>query len=312
MQKIGDYVSCSKSTVWETLNHESLAHCHSKLPWYEKGKIVHQAVKNNRGCTRERSWGLKNEQTRQFVIEKLKDKYSPKNISREIGKIHPELSISHESIYQYIYKVDKTLLKYLIRHGKTKRNKRAAGQKSRLKVAEVEKRNIDQRSIGGNERIELGHLESDFIVSSKKGKSCLLVAVDRKTRRVCLKKTPNREADTARRVLFGILRDLPPNALKSLTVDNDPAHNHLPRLEPIFKEQALKVFFCAPYSSWQRGTVEAIIGILRRWWAKGTNFDHVSDEEIQYVENWFNNRPMEIFKGKSPNEMFEEELRKAV
>ena len=83
MQKIGENVGCSKSTVSKTLNHKSLKEHHSNLPWYEKGRIVHEAVKKNRGRPRERNWGLKNEQTRSFVIAKLKDKYSPKSISLE-------------------------------------------------------------------------------------------------------------------------------------------------------------------------------------------------------------------------------------
>lgn len=310
MREVAEVVDCAKSSVWETINHKSLKRRHPRLPWYVQGKIVHDAVRQNRGRPRERSWGLKNEAMRQYVIEKLKDKLSPMSISIQIEKDRPGLSISHESVYQYIYKIDRTLLHYLTRHGKTKRNKRASGQSSRQKAAEVEKRWIDQRMHAANNRLELGHLESDFIVSAKKGKSCLLVAVDRKARRIRLRKTVNREADTTRRTLFNIFRDLPQQIRKSLTVDNDPAHNDLPLLEPIFPEEALRVFFCIPYSAWQRGTVEAIIGILRRWFPKGTNFDDVSEQQIQYVEDWFNNRPMEVLNGKTPNEVFELELKK--
>jgi len=311
MQKIGEYVGCAKSTVSETLNHPALKESHWRLPWYELGKIVFEAGKKSRGRPRERGWGLKNEQTRQYVVAALKNKLSPQSISYQIGKDHPGLCISHEAIYQYIYLVERGLLKYLIRHGRVKRNNRASGKKSRQREAEIEKRPIDERSSGADTRIELGHLESDFVVSGKGGKSCLLVAADRKARRIRLRKTANREADTTRRALFGIFQDLPQAARKSLTVDNDSAHNHLPMLEPVFKKEELKVFFCDPYCAWQRGTVEAIIGILRRWFPKGTNFDEVPDEQIQYVEDWFNNRPMKVLDGKTPNEAFEEELKKA-
>ena len=131
----------------------------------------------------------------------------------------------------------------------------------------------------------------------------MLVLVDRKNRAIALRKLPNREADTARRTIFQILNEQKRKGLsvKSLTIDNDTAHNHLPMLENVFEQ--LSVLFFEPHSPWQRGTVEAIIGILRRWWPKGTNFDEVSEKEVRYVQDWFNNRPMEVLKGKTPNQV---------
>lgn len=310
MREIGKIVSCSCSTVSDVLNDPSLREKHPRLPWYEKGKIVYEAKKKRRGAPRSKRYGLKeDEKIRRFVVDNLEDKLSPKSIALKIKKKLPGKSISHESIYQYIYHHDRSLIKYLTRAGKTKRNNRANPQKSRLREAEkIEKKNIEQRSEAGNNREELGHVESDFIVSSRGGKSCLLVAVDRKARKIALRKTPNREADTARRTLFQVCSNTFKRVLNSLTIDNDPAHNHLPMLEKVFKEEELKVFFCDPYSPWQRGTVEAIIGILRRWFPKGTNFDDISEEQIRYVENWFNERPMEVLQGRTPNEVFEQEL----
>ena len=304
IQEISLYVGRSKSTVSEALNDESLSKSNKHLPWYEKAKVVYDARKKRRGRPRDKGWGLKNEATRRYVIGKLEDKYSPKSISLKIGKDHPGLSICHESIYQYIYRTDRSLLKYLTRYGK--RKSRSSGEESRSE--NIRKRYIDKRSEEANKREELGHKESDFIVSCRGGKSCILVAVDRKVRRIRLIKTANREADTTRGVLFRVFRDS--EVVKSLTVDNDPAHNHLPLLEPIFRKEELKIFFCEPYSPWQRGSVEAIIGILRRWFPKGTNFDEISEEKVRYVEDWFNDRPMEVLGGKSPNEAYEQELKR--
>ena len=233
MQEIAEKVECSKSTVSTSLNHSSLSTSHKKLPWYEKGKIVHEATKRNRGRPRSKGWGLKNERIRRYVVEKLKDKLSPMSIHLSLKGNSKDFSISHEAIYLYIYNQDRTLLKYLTKAGQTKRNKRASGQSSRLRAAEIDKRRLEQRPTEANERVEL---------------------------------------------------------------------------EPVFKEEELKVFFCDPYSPWQRGTVEAIIGILRRWFPKGTNFDDVSEQKVEYVEAWFNNRPMEVLNGETPNEVFYQEL----
>jgi len=311
MRKIAKIVGCAASTVSDSLNHPSLNKQHKKLPWYIKGRIVHDVVRERRGRPKIQNWGLKNEKVRSYVYLKLKDKFSPKNISRQIVKDLPGESVSHEAIYQFCYTRDRTLIKYLVRCGRTKRNNRASGAKNRLREAQILKRSIDERSAEADSRAELGHLESDFVVSCRGGRSCLLVAVDRKARRVELRKLPNREAETTRRSLFQIFNGLPSAQRKSLTIDNDTAHNYLPMLEGAFREEELKVFFCAPYSPWQRGSVEAIIGIIRRWFPKGTNFDHISEDKVRYVQNWFNNRPMEVLEGLTPNEFMEREIKAA-
>ncbi len=55
-----------------------------------------------------------------------------------------------------------------------------------------------------------------------------------------------------------------------------------------------KKYFTGPYCSNNKETVENINGLIRRFFPKGTNFDNVADEEIAYVENWINSRPMKI------------------
>ena len=47
-------------------------------------------------------------------------------------------------------------------------------------------------------------------------------------------------------------------------------------------------------------------GIIRRFFPKGTNFDTITEEEIAFVENWINNRPMKVLGYKTPNEKFQE------
>jgi len=295
-RKLAGYVKCSASRACEVYNHEVLTKTTKKLPWYEKAVIVNQAIKANRGRPREKHHKLqKDAELLEFVIKELKNKKSPKTIAYSIKDNFPDKTLCAESIYDYIYRFNKKLTKYLVNYKKIKRNKRASSRKSRL--LEVKKRNIEQRSNKANNREEPNHAEGDCIVSCRGGKSCIVVGVDRLRRKIWLIRTPNREAETLRKAYFGIIKQA---GFKSLTIDNDPAHNSLPELEKVFSE--LKVFFCNPYSPWARGTVEAIIGILRRWWPKGTNFDDITDEQVHYVLNWFNNRHSEVLDGLTPNQ----------
>lgn len=92
-------------------------------------------------------------------------------------------------------------------------------------------------------------------------------------------------------------------ACKTLTLDNGSENAGFNELE---KRLNIDTYFCDPYCSWQRGSVENINGILRRFFPKKTDFKKVSAQQIQYVQDWFNNRPMKVLAFKTPNEVFDE------
>ena len=310
IREIARVIKRNPSTVSRERRRYRSLRCWGRMAWYEQAKLAQDKAKERRAGRRDRKRRLKNERLCGFVYQCLQKGWSPKIIACRVRREFSGETLSHETIYRYIYFVDRELVKYLPRRGRSKRMNRASGKRSRaLKVA-AEKRNIVERCIEANNRSELGHHESDLIVSGHQAKSCLLVLVDRKARRVLLRKTPNREAETVRQVIFSILNNLPQR--RSLTVDNGSEHSALPLLEPVFKEENFQVFFCNPYCAWERGTVENINGLIRRFFPKRTNFDSVTAEQIQYVEDWINNRPMLCLDGLTPNEVFmEEQLKRA-
>ena len=65
----------------------------------------------------------------------------------------------------------------------------------------------------------------------------------------------------------------------------------------------MKVFFCDPYSPWQRGTNENTNGLLRQFLPKGTSFDDLSDEQLQAVVDLINKRPRKRLGFRSPAEL---------
>ena len=62
--------------------------------------------------------------------------------------------------------------------------------------------------------------------------------------------------------------------------------------------------FCNAYNSWEKGMVENINGLIRKFLPKGTDLDNISAETIQRIENWINNRPMKVLGWSVPNEVF--------
>lgn len=67
-----------------------------------------------------------------------------------------------------------------------------------------------------------------------------------------------------------------------------------------------KVYFCHPYSSWERGSNEHVNGMIRRKHPKGTDFSKVSKEQLAATEKWINEYPRKIFGYKSSAIMFQQ------
>ena len=106
---------------------------------------------------------------------------------------------------------------------------------------------------------------------------------------------------TAKLTTTSIIKALKPyrNTIKSITYDNGCEFS---KHEIINKTVNTKSYFCKPYHSWEKGTVENINGLIRRFLPKGTDFDTISEEQIAYVEDWINNRPMKILDYMTPKQ----------
>ena len=70
----------------------------------------------------------------------------------------------------------------------------------------------------------------------------------------------------------------------------------------------MTVYFARAYASWQRGTNENTNGLLRQFIPKGTDFNTVSEEDLERYVNLINNTPRKRLNWKSPNQVFEAEM----
>lgn len=300
IQEISKKLDRNPSTISRELKRCRAHHRWHSLSWKEKARVCHDDAITKRSKKRKRFVVLINFDVQHYVESKLKIGWSPETISENIFSDISE-EVSHEAIYLFAYKHQRDWIKYFVQKGKTPRQ----GYKTnRAKKAETRanKRSHETRPPACIERTELGHLESDLIVSCKGGRSALQVTVDRVSRRAWLKLLSSREACEARRNLFQIVNS--EERLISCTVDNGAEHSDYSNLESVFKEREFMVYYCDPHSPWQRGTVEAVNGIIRRWFPKGTNFDHVIRERVAEVEALYNSRPMKVLEGKTPTQVW--------
>lgn len=178
---------------------------------------------------------------------------------------------------------------------------------------------IEQRPEEIDEREEFGHWEGDTVYSGKgkrKTTRALLTLTERKTRKEIIIAIPNRKAETVVKALDALERKLGARRFraifKSITFDNGTEFAAAEELERSCINKHLprtKVYFCHPYSSWERGTNENTNGMIRRRFPKGTNFAAVTNAQIAQAENWINNYPRKILGYKSSEIVFRECLR---
>ena len=246
---------------------------------------------------------LKSKKIQRYVEKKLKLGWSPETISGRMKHLGWEETVSHEAIYQWIYHKRKDLREFLVRHHK--RRKRFGQSKKFKKVAIPQRISILKRPKHIEKREEFGHWEADTIYSKQSVKS-LQIVVERKTRYTKLSKLANRTSAEFSSVLVKRLKSLPQKACQTLTYDNgkeNVAHTH------VNKKLGTKSFFCAPYHSWEKGTVENSAGRVRRKLPKRTDFMRVSFQEVNLLERRLNNTPRKCLGFKTPAEVFRNECK---
>ena len=91
--------------------------------------------------------------------------------------------------------------------------------------------------------------------------------------------------------------------MKSISTDNDLLWTYHKKLE---EELSVKFYFCHPYSSWEKGSVENFNGQARKYIKKGSDISQYPDKYIKMVEDKLNNRYMAILNYKTPKEALKE------
>ena len=204
------------------------------------------------------------------------------------------IEISHEAIYQYVYRDARaggTLYQSMIRQRRRRRShlKRRANI-DRLKQAV--KRHFTER----NKTDEYGHFEADLIHGSTK--DSLLVITELKTAYNHIIHLPNR---TAKVVTEAICKTIQKESLKhrlSLTMDNGV---EFLRWEEIEKRTKIQCYFTDIKAPWQRALNENRNGLIRSMgYPKGSSFADVTGEKLDKLCRLVNHRPMKKFGFKSP------------
>jgi|TARA_B100000315_G_scaffold89822_1_gene82576 IS30 family transposase len=234
-------------------------------------------------------------QIREYLRAKLQLGWSPEQIAGRIARELPEKTLSHETIYLYIFKQEPSLTQYLS-CGRKQRRKRAKKHSKRVLIAQ--RRGIEERSEAANQRTACGHWEADTAVS-RQSPASLLVLQERKLGLTLLEKLPRCAPRELSAAITDRLSRMPASLRQSVTFDNGQENR---RHFELHTTLGLQTFFCNPYSSWEKGSVENAIGLTRRVWPKKSDYALLSVEEVAMLEYRLNTRPRKRLGYRTPLE----------
>lgn len=210
------------------------------------------------------------------------------------------------TLYNYIEKG--VFLRLSLKHLPLKGARRVHRRKVKVAAKPSRGTSIEKRPTVINDRTSFGHWEMDCVEGKKKKKETLLCLSERLTRKEIVVKIPDKTANSVVKALNVIERKygkLFRKIFQTITVDNGVEFSDCRGLEKsIYKGQRTKVYYCHPYSSYERGTNERLNREIRRKIPKGEDLTKYSHKEIQAVEDWLNNYPRQVLDFATPNELF--------
>lgn len=233
------------------------------------------------------------------VFKMLAEQFSPEQISGRL-KLNGSLSISHETIYKYIW-ADKQRggdLHIELRGSRKKRRKRHNSKDSRGRLAG--KKMIDLRPEEIEKRLQLGHWEIDTVHGS--GRKAIVTIVERATGYVLIGQLDSkRVVDLNARTSKLIRRN--PELFKTITADNGVEFHGYKKLE---RRHNLGFYFAFPYHSWERGSNENTNGLIRQYLPKGCSMEDLTQWQCNMIANKLNNRPRKRYNYMTPKEMLDQ------
>lgn len=251
-------------------------------------------------------------------IEKriIEDKYSPAAVLGEIDVkgLRFRTRICRATLYSYIEKGVFLRLtnKHLPVKGDRKRRYRRVKQAARPPKGE----SIEKRPEEVEARSTFGHWEMDLVVGRAGGsKKVLLTLTERLTRNEIIVRLKDKTTDSVVKALDGLEKrygEMFPRVFRSITVDNGSEFMDCEGMKKTYKKRGIgprtTIYYCHPYSAYERGSNENGNRMIRRFAPKGTDFGKVPPSKVSWIESWLNNYPRAIHGYRTAGDLFREQI----
>ena len=231
-----------------------------------------------------------NKKLRTYITEKLKEDWNPDEISGRMEKDKEPFYASKTAIYDWLYS---SRGQYWCKHLYSKRYKVKKRKKKTPREMIPNRISYEERPLGATNRTRYGHLESDSIVSGRNGTGGVSVLQDRKSRYVDARLIKSMSSFE----VTGKVNDMI-EGKNTLTITTDNGIEYKSH-----EQMNVPVFFCDTYSSYQKGSVENVNKMLRRYFPKGTDFSKVTPQELRRALDRINKKPRKILGYRTSEEV---------
>lgn len=245
---------------------------------------------------------------RQRVSEGLERRWSPRQIAVRLAREFPddpEARVSHETIYASLYcqgrgGLRKELISAL-RSGRAQRRPRRRAEEARRRNVLGDVVPISERPAEVADRAVPGHWEGDLVMGAF-NRSAVVTLVERTSRYTLLGALPDgHNANEVYACLMGLIPTLPAHLARSLTWDQG---REMALHAKFTVASGVQVYFCDPHSPWQRPSNENTNGLVRQYFPKGTDLNHVTQQHLDTVAAELNGRPRVVLHGQTPAEAY--------
>lgn len=242
----------------------------------------------------------------------INEGYSPAAALAKVKAEGIDFTVCVTTLYSYIDKgvfLNLTLKDLPEKRKGEKRTKRKTTQKRATKGESIENRpeEIDTRE-------KFGNWEMDTVVGARGvSKKSLLVLTERKTRKEIIFLLKEHTAAAVVKALDKLERKMGAKfreIFKTITVDNGSEFADWEGMKRSkrTKKKRTKIYYCHPYSSWERGSNENQNKLVRRHIPKGVNFDDKTQGDVDNIAEWINNYPRRIHQYRTAEQLYNEEL----
>lgn len=227
-----------------------------------------------------------------YIIAGLKNHWNPDEIAGSMKEQNLPFYTSKTAIYEWLRTARGD------RYCEHLYSQRHYRKKHRLKTKRIlilNRVGIEKRPLGATNRTRYGHWEGDTMVSGRRtgSTSSISVMCERKTKYLTAMKILNLKPSTHVQAVQSMAKNL---MIKSSTWDNGIENQQHQRF-------GMPTYFCDPYSSWQKGGVENVNKMLRRYFPKGTDFSLVSEGQLQKAVLIINLKPRRSLGFRSAEEV---------
>jgi len=292
-QHIAEALGRHPSTIGRELKRNTYAPCHFYT--YHWARHI---VKHRKACANQLKHRKLTEEIAPVIQHLIRQYLGPEQVSGYL-KTHHGLSLSHETIYRYIYQdaTRQAALKPFLGHGGTSRRKRYG---SGARASHIPNRvSMTERPIEVDEKTRLGDWECDTVIG-KDRKSVLVTVVDRASLYTVCSRVLSRSAQVVTAAILRLLRPFK-ERVQTLTFDNG---SECVRHDVLAHALEARTYFAHPYASWERGINENTNGLLRQFFPKHTDFRTVSWQQVHKAVDHLNNRPRKTRGYRTPNQLF--------